>query len=282
MSAVAFLLSSPTISLRLFLLPPLPAFPWLGFLPLLVLPLLPPFPWAPPTADARRCLLSCASSSCHLTMNRSAASATTRYHFPAFSAGVDHSAASPPNTKAECSVDLSVAWNSLRSATMLILQACIVRQVSGSPIQPSPQKRNPTGESLLALSCHGPLEKSRRMYPNGCLDALVTCHLDGLCVREGGMVSIESALEAKDSQEALVVSRSKLGKGFHSEDPRHPPVPQCLNFIVLQYAGSPAMRGGCPIIRLWAQPFEACPHETDPSVDSEREVSVFVDNVAYK
>ena len=46
--------------------PPLPAFPRLGFLPLFPPPL-PSFPWAPPTANSRRCLLSCASSSCHLT-----------------------------------------------------------------------------------------------------------------------------------------------------------------------------------------------------------------------
>ena len=47
-------------------------------------PSFPPPPWAPPTADAPRCKLNCASSSCHLTMNRSAASRTPRYHFSAF------------------------------------------------------------------------------------------------------------------------------------------------------------------------------------------------------
>ena len=104
------------------LLPPLPAFPWSCFLPLLLLPPLPPFPWAPPTADVRCCLLSCASSSCHLTMNHSAASRTSRYHFPASFAAVDRSAVSIPNTTGECSVDPSMGRNSLRSSTMHLCQ----------------------------------------------------------------------------------------------------------------------------------------------------------------
>ena len=80
--------------------------PLATFLPLLLLPPLPPFPWALPTVDARPCLLSCASSSCHLTMIRSAASRTPRYHFPpAFFSAVHHSAISTPNTKRGCSVD---------------------------------------------------------------------------------------------------------------------------------------------------------------------------------
>ena len=102
--------------------PPLLAFPWSSFLPLLLLPPLPPFPWIPPTPDARRCLLSSASSSCHLTMDRSAASRTPRYHFPAFFDAVDHSAVSTPSTKGASSVDPSVARNSRRSSTMDLCQ----------------------------------------------------------------------------------------------------------------------------------------------------------------
>ena len=54
-----------------------------GFLPLFLLPPPPPFPWTISTADARRCLLISASASCHLTMNRSAASRIPRYHYTA-------------------------------------------------------------------------------------------------------------------------------------------------------------------------------------------------------
>ena len=56
-----------------------------------------------------------------------------------------------------------------------------------------------------------------------------------LRVREGGVVSAESALEANDSQEDLMVSRSRLGKVFRSEGPRHTPVQQRLNHLALQH-----------------------------------------------
>ena len=82
----------------------------------------PPFPWKPRTADARCCLLSLASSSCHPTMNRSTASRTSRYHLPAFFAAVDYSAVSTPNTKGASSADPSVARNSLTSSTMHLCQ----------------------------------------------------------------------------------------------------------------------------------------------------------------
>ena len=45
----------------------------------------PLFSWTPPTADARRCLLSSASASCHLIMNRSTASRIRVYWLSAFS-----------------------------------------------------------------------------------------------------------------------------------------------------------------------------------------------------
>ena len=34
------------------------------------------------------------------------------------------------------------------------------------------------------------------------------------------------------------------------------------------------------VVQLRAETFEACPHETDPSFDVEREVNVFVGNAA--
>ena len=94
------------------------------------------------------------------------------------------------------------------------------------------------------------------------------------------MVSTKSALETKDSQEELVVNHSKLGKVFRSEGPRHTPAQQGLSHLGFQHSEFQAKRGGRPIIQLRAESFEACPHETDPSVGFEREVSVFVDDAA--
>ena len=61
------------------------------------------------------------------------------------------------------------------------------------------------------------------MFTGGRFGALATCHLEGLRVREGGVVSTKSAVEANDSQKDLVVSRSKLGKVFRSEGSRATP-----------------------------------------------------------
>ena len=91
------------------------------------------------------------------------------------------------------------------------------------------------------------------------------------------MVSTKSVLEANDSREDLVVSCSKLGKVFRSEGLRHTPVQQRLNHLGLQHSGFQAKRGGLPIIQPRAKPFESCSHQTDPSVDTEREVRVFED-----
>ena len=78
---------------------------------------------------------------------------------------------------------------------------------------------------------------------------------------------------------ALVVSRSKLGKVFRSEGPRHTPVQQGLNRLGFQHSDIRAKAGGRPIIQLQDGPFKACSHdEADPSVDFEREVSVSVGN----
>ena len=77
-----------------------------------------------------------------------------------------------------------------------------------------------------------------------------------------------------------MASSSKLGKAFHSEGPRHSPVQQGLNRLGPQHAGFQITRGGRPIIQLQTEPFEACPDKTDPSVDSELEVNVFVDDAA--
>ena len=58
--------------------------------------------------------------------------------------------------------------------------------------------------------------------------------------------------------------------------------------ISLSKPGYPATTGkqaqekysGRHVVQLRAEPSEACPQETDPSIDFEREVSYFVDNAA--
>ena len=70
----------------------------------------------------------------------------------------------------------------------------------------------------------------------------------------------------------------KLGKAFRSEGPRHTSVQQGLNHLVRQRSDFQAKGGGRPIAQLRAEPFVACPYETDLPVDSEREVRVFVGN----
>ena len=125
-----------------------------------------------------------------------------------------------------------------------------------------------------------PPKKRPAVYGCGRFDALATCNLEGLRVREGGVVGTKSALEPNDWQEDLIMSRSKLGKVFCSEGSRHTPVQQRLNHLGLLHSDFQTKRGGRPIIQLRAEPFEACLHDTDPSVDFERHVSVFVDNAA--
>ena len=90
------------------------------------------------------------------------------------------------------------------------------------------------------------------------------------------MVCAKSALEAKCTQEDLVVSRSKLGKGLRFEGQRHTPVHQCLTTTAFRIRTFRLRGGGRPIIQLWAEQFEEGLHETDPSSDFERKVSVFV------
>ena len=79
LAATSFLLSSTAVSPLRIVFPHLPAFSCSGFRPLFLLPPPAAFPRTPPTAGARRCPFSSASSSCHLTMNRSAASRTPLY-----------------------------------------------------------------------------------------------------------------------------------------------------------------------------------------------------------
>ena len=64
-----------------------------------------------------------------------------------------------------------------------------------------------------------------------------------------------------------MVRRSEPSEALRAEGLRQTPVQQT--------------KWSCrPIIQLRAEPFEACPHETDPSFDFEREISAFVDDAA--
>ena len=57
------------------------------------------------------------------------------------------------------------------------------------------------------MLCRGtPSAKEQLPFTDGRFDALATCYLDGLRVREGGRVGTKSALEANGSQEDFVVS----------------------------------------------------------------------------
>ena len=95
------------------------------------------------------------------------------------------------------------------------------------------------------------------------------CLLEGLRVREGGVVGTLSALEANDSQEDFVVRGSELGEVFHAERPRHTPAQHGLNHLGLQRADFQTQPGGRHImyhgIQLRVEPFEACILEMDPS-----------------
>ena len=96
--------------------------------------------------------------------------------------------------------------------------------------------------------------KEEPPFTDGRFDALASRHLEGLRVREGGMVSSKSALEANDSLKDLVASRSKLGKVFRSKGPRHTPLQQGVNHLGLLHSEFQAMGGGRPIIYLRAEP----------------------------
>ena len=108
-------------------------------------------------------------------------------------------------------------------------------------------------------------------------DALASCLLEGLRVRKGGVVGTLSALEADDSQ-ADLVRLSEPSEVLRAEGPRHTPVVSITSAFSVRTFRLKWSRP--PIIQLRAEPLEACPHETDPSFDFEREMSAFVDDAA--
>ena len=189
-----------------------------------MMPPVPPLPWAPPTTDARRCLLSFASSSCHLTMNRADALRTPRYHSPAFFAAVGHSAVSAPNTKGECSGGPLVARNPLRSSTMHICQ--VLNCPPGLGFSPSAIVPNITRLCNDSLLCRAtaPAKRSRRLRMVVSMFSQRVI-LRALAYERMVWCGTKSALGVNDSQEDLMVSSSELGKVFRSDGLRHTPVP---------------------------------------------------------
>ena len=81
---------------------------------------------------------------------------------------------------------------------------------------------------------------------NGRFDALATCRIEGPRVRERGVVSTNSALEADDSKQDLAVSRSMLGQVLRYEGPHHTHVQQRLNHLGLQHSFGFSGLGGRP------------------------------------
>ena len=152
-------------------------------------------------ADARRC----ASSSCHLTMNRSLLQGPP-VPLPRLFTAVGHSAASTPNTEGERSLDPSVARNSVRSSTTHLCQ--VLNCPPGLGFSPPAIVPNTTRleNRSLCLPRHG-LCKKEPPFTDGRFDALATCHLEDLRVRENGMVSAKTALEATRKRTCVVVSR---------------------------------------------------------------------------
>ena len=127
-----------------------------------------------------------------------------------------------------------------------------------SPALPTGHRRehHPTGQSPLALPRHGP-RKRESSFTYGRFDALASCLLEHLRVREGGVVGTMSALKAKDPQKDLVVHRSELGEVFRTESPRNNRV---SNHLGLQHADFHTNRRRLPIVQLPSEPFEAYAH----------------------
>ena len=115
---------------------------------------------------------------------------------------------------------------------------------------------------------------------DGRFDALASCHLEGLRVREDRAVGTLSALEANDPYKDSVVHRSEPGEVLGTESPPHKYVQLRLNHLGPQHADFRTGRGHLHIVQLRAETFEACRHETNPSLDFERKVCIVVDSAA--
>ena len=92
---------------------------------------------------------------------------------------------------------------------------------------------------------------------------------------------MKSAGEAKDSLENLVVNLSKLGKVFRSEGPNCSPVHHGLNHLGIIRTFRLSAAVGSSDNSGPNRSRHARMRQTDPSVDFEREVGVFVDDAAW-
>ena len=116
---------------------------------------------------------------------------------------------------------------------------------------------------------------------DGRFDALASCLLEGLGVREVGVADTLSALEASGSQRDLVVRLWTLAKFFAQRaNITHHPYSRVSNHLGPQHADLKSQRGDRRFVQLRPEPFAASPHEMDQSADFKQEVSAFVDNAA--
>ena len=92
------------------------------------------------------------------------------------------------------------------------------------------REHHPIGQSLLVLR---PGEEEPP-FPDGRFDAFAFLLLEGLGVREVGVV--RTTLEAKDPAEDFKARLSELVKVSRVEGPRHTPVQQGLNHLDLHSA----------------------------------------------
>ena len=124
--------------------------------------------------------------------------------------------------------------------------------------------RHPAGCPTLDLSCYNPREEELS-FTDDRYDALASCLLESFRVRKGGVVNTLSAVDADDSPENLV-RRSEPRQVLRAEGPRCTPVQLSMNFLVVHHSDLQPSRSGRPIIQVWAELFQACPHETDPMI----------------
>ena len=110
------------------------------------------------------------------------------------------------------------------------------------------------GNRPLLCRATAPAKKNLRL--RGRFDALASCLLERLLVREGAVVGKLLALKADDLPEDLVVHHSELGDVFRTESPCNTSV-QGNSHLGLQHAGFQTKWRRLPIVQLRSEPLEA-------------------------
>ena len=198
------------------------------------------FLWKSRIQAARRSELLFSSSTCHLAMNRSAASRTPRFHSPL-------SLLHGPTVRFQ----LQLPWGTTRRAFGGSKNGEVVSQGSEPVVQWSTwsriistghlRKHHPTGQPPLALPYHCPSEKEPPFLDSR-FNSLALRLLEGLGVREVCVVG--TTLEAKDTPEDFEVRLLELVIVSRVGGPRHAPVQQRLNHLGLQQEHLQAEPGG--------------------------------------